>query len=219
MNYIQIDSTERVIADVTKILKSQLENSRTVLWLLAGGSALPLEAEIAKNLAGIDTKNLRITFTDERYGEPGHPDENYTQLLGLGFSLPQASVYRVLTGKDRITTTEEYGRQLEEWFDTSDYRFAMLGIGPDGHTAGIKPRSPAVASEKPSVIYDWGDFTRLTMTPPMIRRLDEAIIYAVGSEKAATLQSLVRENLPLADQPAQVLKDIKASTLYTDTIL
>ncbi len=216
MQYVYISSPDIVVKKIVDTLSQHLQAGEQVIWLLAGGSAITLEAATSHALQVLDTSRLSITLADERYGPLEHPDENYVQLMKAGFPLPIA---RVLTGQTAQATTVTFGEHIEQILDSADFSLGIFGIGADGHTAGIKPHSPAVTSTEPAIAYKWDDFERITITPPTIRRLDEVIIYAVGSEKIDTLRSLINEQKSVEDHPAQVLKDVKVSTLYTDNIL
>lgn len=216
MRYVHTQTPEPVIEYVVDTLSLHLRMGERVVWLLSGGSAIDLQVRIAQALQPLDTSRLYISLIDERYGSLDHKDENYAQLMNAGFPL---AVHRVLAGESAETTAKRFGEQIEQALQTADFSLGMFGIGADGHVLGIKPDSPAITSTEPAVFYEWDDYQRITITPPTIRRLDEAIIYAVGSEKTATLRALLYETVPVADQPAQILKDIKTSTLYTDNAL
>lgn len=216
MKFVTIHTIDTVVDHAVKALSSQLTSGERVVWLLSGGSAIELEVQISKALQAHDTSRLFIGLIDERYGAPGHEDENYSQLLQAGFPLP---IQRVLIGETGEKTAELFGAHIEAALASASYALGVFGIGADGHTAGIKPDSPAATSSDPAVFFEWDDYQRITLTPPTIRRLDEAIIYARGSEKTETLQRLVQETLPIREHPAQVLKDIKTSTVYTDVVL
>lgn len=216
MKSVHISSPEIVIEYVVNTLIQHLERGESVVWLLAGGSTIALEVEVAKKLAQHDTSRLSTLLADERYGPPGRADENYTQLINAGFTLP---IERILSGVSAEETAAAFGVRVEQLLGKADFSLGVFGIGTDGHTAGIKPRSPSVTSREPAIFYEWDDYERITITPQVIRQLDEAVIYAVGSEKLSTLQTLMNETVPLEIQPAQVLKDIKTATLYTDNTL
>lgn len=206
---------------IADTLQAHLLKGETVTWLLSGGSALGLETAAARllNERKAPMQTLRVSLVDERYGAVNHADENWSQLLHHGFTLPGATLYRVLQGTSPEETTQAFGRTIHQWLKTSDYSLAVLGIGADGHTAGIKAHSPAVTETDAACYYEWDDYRRITLTPSLLSGLDEAIIYAMGEEKKETLQALITIDMPPSKQPAQVLKRIKKSTLYTDTPL
>lgn len=216
MKHVHIETTDPVIEHAVEAISSRLLDGKRVVWLLSGGSAIKLQVRIAQALQALDVSRLHIGLIDERYGPMGHKDENYLQLMNAFFPF---YVSRVLSGKSGHETAKNFGAKTIKALGEADYSLGIFGIGADGHTAGIKPGSPAVASQEPAVFYKWDDHERITLTPPTIRQLDEAIIYAAGSEKADTLNQLVQKKLPLSKQPAQVLKEIKNCTLYSDAVL
>lgn len=216
MKYVKIETPDPVIDHAVNTISSHLLSGKRVVWLLSGGSAIDLEVRIAQQLQTLDVSRLYVGLIDERYGPVGHKDENYLQLMNAYFPL---YISRVLLGKTPEETAKTFGASIQQALEGADFSLGIFGIGADGHTAGIKPHSPAITSSEPTVFYEWDDYQRITLTPPTIRQLDEAIIYAVGSEKADTLRSLLHEDLPIAEHPAQVLKGIKTSALYTDNTL
>lgn len=216
MDYIYAENTKGAIDTIVQTLRFHLNENKKVVWLLSGGSGAKVCLEVAKQLQDIPLNNLFVTMSDERYGEVGHPDENWQQLLDSGFSLPSASLYRPLQGLDRQQTTQLFATWLKEHIEAADYAIGVFGIGPDGHTAGIKPHSPATEVSSWAVDFTGTDFERITMTFPAIRALDEAVTQAMGADKAATIDELLHSDTDLASQPAQVLKTVKKSTLYTD---
>ena len=112
------------------LISAQLGDGRRVLWLLSGGSAIAAAVEAAKLLQGADLSNLTVSLIDERYGEVGHADSNWAQLLAAGFDLPGATLHPVLSGLGQAETAEDFEHFLASQFAASDYVVGLLGIGP-----------------------------------------------------------------------------------------
>ncbi|HSX53588.1 MAG TPA: 6-phosphogluconolactonase [Patescibacteria group bacterium] len=203
---------EKYIADVISPL---LESGKKVLWLLPGGSAIKVAVAISKSLPAAHISNLTLTLTDERYGPPGHTDSNWPQLVDAGFRVGTATTQPVLVGKDLQQTVDEFAHTLEKDFEEADFRIALVGMGPDGHIAGIKPGSSAVGSSKLAVGYKWQDFTRITSTINALKKLDEVVIYAIGKEKWPQWDALDKTLDPNV-QPAQLLKTLRKVIIYND---
>lgn len=207
----------KVVADyLIKTISSHLEQGERVTWLITGGSGMLIDRLVANGLRDVDTTQLSVTLSDERYGSVGHPDENWQQLLDDGFSLPGAQLHRVLTGHDRVATTTAFSQLLRKLLVEADYSIGLFGIGPDGHTAGIKPHSPAVNSIDYAADFTGDDFERITMTATAILQLDEAVVAAFGEAKFPTLKRLLHEDVPPDEQPAQLLRSVKKCTIFTD---
>ncbi len=209
-------SDKQLVADaIAKVITAQLQAGHKVLWLVPGGSAIAVAVLVAQQLREIEHSGLAVSLTDERYGPVGYVDSNWQQLVLAGFSLPQARLLPVLTGADLAETTLRFDTILQHELTTADYSIGVFGIGPDGHTAGILPGSPAVHATDLAAAYSTPQFERVTMTPVAIAQLDEAIVFAVGSEKWPTLQALGMVN-NIDVQPAQVLKQVPRLTIYSD---
>jgi len=216
MHYIYTDTTLPAIGKLSAILIDQLTAGKKVLWLLSGGSGGKVSLEAAKNLKGLDLKNLFVTLSDERYGPLGHANENWQILLDGGLELEGATLYRPLTGEDRDVTTEHFDTWLKDTLVGVNSVVGIFGVGPDGHTAGIKPHSSAIDSPALAASYTGEDFERITITPAFITHVDEAVVQIFGSEKHTVVEQLLNETIPITEQPAQALKYLSRVTLYTD---
>lgn len=201
---------------LARTITEKLANNKKVFWFLSGGSGINVVIEAARQLAGQDLHNLFVTLTDERYGPVGHPDENWQQLLDGGFDLPGANLYRPLIGEDQITTANRFGAWVSQHMAEAHYSIGLFGIGSDGHTAGIKPHSSAVTANAWTEYFQGDDFERITITLLPISQLNEAVTQVSGPDKLPVLVSLLGETVSVVDQPAQALKHIPISTLYTD---
>ncbi|HSH56235.1 MAG TPA: 6-phosphogluconolactonase [Candidatus Limnocylindrales bacterium] len=218
MQLIRLSSIQGGAEPLYQRLVEELETGDKVLWLVPGGSNIPLSAEISKRLPEELTKNLTIYLTDERYGDVWHADSNTRQLDEAGFEPKQATMVPVLTGDLTLEeTTEHYADALAAAFVENDVVIGQFGMGPDGHIAGILPGSPAVDSTELAAGYQTESFTRITMTPEAIQHVDAAYVYAFGDAKREALENLERE-LPLVEQPAQILKQLPESFVYNDQI-
>jgi 6-phosphogluconolactonase/glucosamine-6-phosphate isomerase/deaminase len=97
----------------------------------------------------------------------------------------------------------------------SDFSLALGGMGTDGHIFGIKPGSPAVASQETVCGYESDDYGRLAPTGAFFGRIDEIIMYVMGESKHQQLNRL-DEDIDPAVQPAQLLKQFKNVTILND---
>lgn len=207
---------QEIVDYLTSTLIAHLQADESVLWLVPGGSAMKVATKVLAALEDTDTSRLCVTLTDERYGRPNHPDENWMQLEQLGFNVSTINAYRVLRGEDIETTAQDFADKLERLFETYDYKLGLFGIGADGHTAGIKPHTVAVTSDEYAAQFEGNDFARVTMTPKAIAQLDEVVAYAHGADKFPVLAQLLHEDVAILDQPAQALRTVSKSTLFSD---
>ncbi len=216
MEYIYGQNAADATTQLATTIKELLDANKKVLWFVSGGSGGQVSIDVAKKLQNTPLENLYVTLTDERYGPVGHANENWQQLLDGGFSLPGAMLYRPLTGSNREETAKQFASWLGATFDAVDYVIGLFGIGPDGHTAGIKPQSKALTAAALATDFTGEDFERITITPTAIERVDEAVIQAFGENKFVVINQLQTESLPAAIQPAQLLKEVPKATLYSN---
>lgn len=218
MQYIYSDHpTKQAASALATSITSHLQYGKRVLWLLSGGSGIDIAIKTQELLsADLDLTNLYVSLTDERFGDLNHADENWSQLVAAGLKLPGAHLYRPLLGQDVITTTQLFNNWLGEQFSAADYKIGVFGIGTDSHTAGIKPWSEPKDMQDYAYSFKAEDFERITISSLAIKRLDEAVIQASGDNKLDVIRQLLDGNYPVNIRPAQILKSVKLSSLYTD---
>lgn len=213
----KVDSMQPVVDYILHAIQPRLHTDQRVLWLVSGGSAIAIAVAVRASLTSVS--KLTVGLIDERYGEVGHADSNWRQLLDAGFDITELQILPVLTGRSFNETVQDYETRLTMAIESHDFRIGLLGIGPDGHTSGILPHSPAVDVDDRDVVgYKWQDYIRITTTLNSLQRLDEAVVCAFGEAKKPTLTDLVSKNLPVAVQPAQLLKRLPTTILYNDQV-
>lgn len=219
MRCIQSDGPDEGIRAISERLTSELSAGKRVLWLVCGGSNIAAEAAIMHAIPADLSENLTVTLTDERYGEIGHKDSNWQQLIEAGFNIKAGKTLPVLSGKPLAQTVADYAELAQESLASNDVTIALFGIGADGHIAGILPGSPAACETTAlSAGYDSPPYTRLTLTFPALQQINAAYAMAFGASKQATLQRLQNQDVPLVEQPSQILKQLPEATLFSDQI-
>jgi 6-phosphogluconolactonase/glucosamine-6-phosphate isomerase/deaminase len=194
-----------------------LQEGKPVLWLIPGGSNIPITTAIMSQLPDDLTTNLTVLLTDERYGPVGHADSNAFQLQQAGFNPKKGTFLPVLTGASLEDTIRAYDQAAQEHFAKNALVIGQFGIGADGHIAGILPGSPAATEQHAwATGYRTPSFTRVTLTFPALYRVNVAYTFAYGETKREALKRLETNELPLQVQPAQILKAIPKAYLYTD---
>lgn len=218
MYFIYAQNWQTAASALAERLSTELQTGRAT-WLLSGGSNLaPAVAAMAAIPAGL-TERLTIMLIDERYGLPGHKDSNYQQLLDAGFNHQQATLLPVLQeGMTLDETAQRYDQLLARRLDGSSCVVGQLGIGADGHIAGILPQSPAIHADGLVTAYSAGPYQRITVTFQALRRLSAAYVLVFGDSKQPALHKLQAEDLALDTQPAQILKQLPEAYIYNDQL-
>lgn len=189
-----------------------------VIWLLPGGSNIPLCVQAMQLVAGELSAKLVLMQTDERYVPLASADCNWLQLQQAGLDVKQAQTFPMLVNdaEPLENVAQRYANTVKEQFAAADYIIGQFGIGADGHIAGIKPGSPAAHSKQLVAGYQAEDFKRLTLTFSAITELNEAYCFAFGSAKLPALQQLKANKQPLTALPAGVLQLLPTAKLYSD---
>jgi 6-phosphogluconolactonase len=219
MDFIKIADSIDSTGPLRDGLLKELQAGKRVLWLLSGGSNITLTAHIMRDIPKELSSNLTMYMSDERYGPVGHRDSNMQQLLAAGFEPKQATVIPVLRPHLSLEETrQQFEHTITGSFASNDTVIGQLGMGPDGHIAGILPHSPAVTASELVCTYQATEYTRITMTFPALAKLDAAYLYAFGDNKRAALQQLRDETMPPSEQPAQFLKTLPYAVVINDQI-
>lgn len=220
MELIRIPTMTDGVAPLLDRLLEELAANKNVLWLVPGGSNIPLSAAVMKEINEDASRNLTIYLTDERYGPVDHADSNTRQLREAGFDPKQARQVNVLSdGLTLDETAEQYALSIGAAFEVADVVIAQMGMGPDGHICGALPGSPAVQSDKLVVGYQTETFTRVTLTPHALKQyVSAAYVFAFGENKREALDNLLNKDLSIAEQPAQILKQLPEAYVYNDLL-
>lgn len=203
-----------------------------VLLMLSGGSAFGLLDGVSDAALG---SHLTVCMLDERYSLDATVN-NFAQLeetafyaraVAGGCSFIDTSVGEDETLEDLAVRFEE---RIEWWTDENPDGavVATMGIGEDGHTAGIMP-FPGEPARFASLFengrwiagYDAAGKNRhslrVTATNSFLReRVGAAVAVAVGEPKRAALERLFAPEGELSDTPARVMLEMRSVDLYTD---
>jgi len=115
---------------------------------------------------------------------------------------------------------------LKKFLELSNPKIiTILGVGLDGHTAGIFPLEKSIFQEtyKEDVTYAPVHLKSLTIdsrasfTPNWILNSSDVLIgYITGETKKEILDGLLNESKNIHERPAELLKLHKNSFIYTD---
>ena len=194
---------------------------KRVLWLVCGGSNIPLAAQamdMVRAQAGGEIGTLTVGQTDERYGDVGHKDSNWQQMIEVEFDFAGVQTMPILTGAPLDETVRAYAKNLAEAFAKNDVVVAQFGIGADGHIAGMLPHTGGLAATELAFGYDSPPFVRITMTPPAFARITSAYAFAFGEPKHDAVTKLWQKDLTIDEMPCQILKRIPESYFYSDQL-
>jgi 6-phosphogluconolactonase/glucosamine-6-phosphate isomerase/deaminase len=219
MEFVNVEGTTDLEVELTNALNVALTTNKPVLWLVPGGSNISTAVSVMANIELENIQNLTIILSDERYGNPGHPDSNFFQLHQAGFSERGATFVDLLYGGSFEETVSVSNNAMQHIFTRAEIIIAFFGMGPDGHIAGILPNSPAaIGSESWMIGYEAGQYKRITLSPFALSHIQTAFVGAYGPEKLAALTTLRDQSVPIAQQPAQILRHLPFVKIFSDQL-
>lgn len=200
------------------LINDSLKNSK-VLYLLSGGSNIDIEVAV---LDGIDSElsnNLTLMLADERYGPSNHQESNYTKLINKGLNVKNSAFINILS--DDLSpeeTTDLFSQIYSQYKEDADIIVAQLGIGNDGHIAGVLPDTEGVNSQAIAVYYETETLKRITLTLNTLKDIDKAIVFCFGDNKRDALRRLRDGEEDTNQLPSVILKELADVIVYNDQI-
>ena len=186
---------------------------------LSGGSG-PRPAYERAGILRPDWSAVELWWIDERCVPPADGQSNYRivrESLLDGLARPPAEVHRIRGELEPEEAAAEYDAALQG----VDLDLAVMGIGPDGHTASLFPNAPSLdEAERRAIAAEAGMepfVPRVTMTMSALAAARTMVYLVTGEGKAeavgrtfsaepspATPASLVRgvETIAILDRAA-----------------
>lgn len=144
----------------------------------------------------IDWRKVHLFWVDERCVRPSAEASNFGQAVHtflLDIPIPGENVHRVSgESADYEAAAKEYEEVILNVFKIQpgqipQFDLIMLGMGADGHIGSLLPNSTALFETRHLVctVYRMDrDFSRITLTVPVIRQASKIMILISGRSKA-----------------------------------
>lgn len=207
----QVIRTNNFVADAAAFVleqarKAVAERNEFRIALSGGNTPAPVYARVAAEARDFSWQSVRFTFGDERCVPPDDPQSNFRMArenLFLPAAVPETSILRMRGEIDPQIAAHEYQDELgaiaaERGESMYQHDLILLGLGDDGHTASLFPRSAAldetarrVAANFVPKLNAW----RLTFTFPLINHARQ-VLFLVGASKDQQLIERVLEDNP-----------------------
>ena len=198
----------RVVDDPARAVAELLADTRGEVALSGGGTvgrAYSLAASLRPDWSGV-----RAWFGDDRAVPPEHEHSNYRLVREtLLEAVKVAPDVRRVEGELGV---EEAARRYDEELEGVTLDLALNGIGPDGHTASLFPRAPALEERSRRAVSAEAGLEpfvpRVTMTPPLFAAARLLVYLVSGEEKAEAVRRAFAEP-PSPATPASLIRGVE----------
>lgn len=168
------------------------QRGRFMVALSGGSTPKAIYQKIASaHSQDLDWEGVHLFWSDERCVPPEHPDSNYKMAMESGFQklpIPPSQIHRMKGELNPKVAAAEYQDLIQR--EHTRFDLVMLGVGEDGHTASLFPKTAALQIKNewvaPNFINEKKSW-RLTLTYPAIHASPSPVFYALGEGKQAII--------------------------------
>jgi 6-phosphogluconolactonase len=199
---------------------------------LAGGST---PKRLYSLLASESENSFRARFPwtktdffwgDERHVPPDHTDSNYRMAFETMLSnvpVVPSQLHRIEgenpdAGKAALGYEEDLLRcfRLDRgaW---PQFDLALLGLGPDGHTASLFPDTDVLGEKARLAAAVWVpkfQTSRITLTAPLLNQAANVLFLVSGKDKAEAVRSVLQGEFQPCRYPAQLIRLVQGKLTW-----
>jgi 6-phosphogluconolactonase len=216
---------QALACDVLNILPRGFDplNDPFSLILSGGRSPVNLHRLLVEQSISLKTDwdNISFFFSDERCVPPDNELSNYAMARHTLFSplgLSENKVYRIKGELLPDEAAEKYHKQADDYLKKNPcFELALLGMGPDGHTASLFPRSPALdVQDRFAASAGRGPEgkERVTLTFKALNASRRVWVMVTGKDKKETLDKAFETVSSFRDFPIKAINPLEELIFY-----
>lgn len=208
-------TTEELITATEMLLHETLKEPGA-LMLSGGSTPYTIYNRIAKAPCPVDP-GRKLFLSDERAVPADDPANNAGNLMPMLEALHCTDHFiRVQTELTPLGATVKFAQELEA---LPPMDLGLLGMGTDGHTAGIFDRCDAERRDAHLAFHTArpDGMMGVSVTPTLLHRIQRLILLVTGDAKQQVIQTLLAKPETLI--AGMALKDHPCVELWTDCTL
>jgi 6-phosphogluconolactonase len=191
------------------------ERGRYLVALSGGNTPMQLYELLGNHFQDrVDWKHVHFFWGDERCVPVDDAGNSYGQAKKVFLdkvSVPAENTHRINSDIQPAEAAREYADNLKEFcehpFDWPRFDLVFLGLGEDGHTASLFPRSPVDVHSLTLAVtanYQGRPADRVTLTPKVFNSARRIVFLVSGESKSEILARVLDdENYQPELYPAQ----------------
>lgn len=178
---------------------------------LSGGSTpKAIFAELAKptQREKVDWSKGLFFWSDERAVPPNNPDSNYHMAMTNGLQtlgIPEDHIFRMHAEENIEENAINYEHAIRKNVPSGSFDLMMLGMGDDGHTASLFPKTHGLHADERLAIANFvpqKQCWRMSLTFKCINDAAHIAVYVLGNSKAEMLKAALSgpfepDNIPI----------------------
>ncbi|MGH8297508.1 MAG: 6-phosphogluconolactonase, partial [Steroidobacteraceae bacterium] len=169
-----------------------------VIMLSGGRTPLPAYREVARR-GPPRSGPLTVIYSDDRYVPADSNASNYhaTRPLLDALALVSSQVLRVRTELPLEEAARDYEHELRALLDSgARIGLALLGLGPDGHTASLfRPEQLQQSHGRLAIAVQRPDGMQgVSVTPDLLANVAEPLFVVAGSGKHDAIAAFIRQD-------------------------
>ncbi|MBM4254387.1 MAG: 6-phosphogluconolactonase [Deltaproteobacteria bacterium] len=160
---------------------------------------------------------VHVFWGDERCVPPTHQDSNYhmaNEALLAHVPIPPENIHRIQAELEPLEAAYNYERKLREVFSlpsdgTPCFDLALLGMGPDGHTASLFPGTSGLQEKTRLAVAHYVEKLsswRVTLTAKVFNAAAHVAFLVAGADKALTLKEVLEGPFQPDRLPSQLIQ-------------
>lgn len=166
---------------------------------------------------------VHVFWGDERYVPPGDPQSNYRMARETFLDhvpCPAGNVHPMpMHFSEPDLAAKDYEKTLRGYFSNEwpQFDLVLLGLGEEGHTASLFPRSPALEEKRRWVIAVKAPAKpplRLTLTLPVLTHAANIHFLVAGSNKAQALHQILTGSPDPKNYPAAGVRPVQGTVIW-----
>ncbi len=199
--------------------KAILKRGQFTFVLSGGQTPLELYSILAKHpyCDYMQWKKTYVFWGDERCvpldDEQNNAHQAKVHLLDK-VDIPKSNIHIIPVNLPTQEAAKQYEKDIKGFFEGAPFQFdlILLGLGEDGHTASLFPKTNVLAERTEgirAVTVDSPIGNRITMTAPLINRSRHIVFLVTGKNKASILKKVLSGTYQPEKYPAQLIKPME----------